>query len=520
MAFTLFSIFTALQFTVATLPIALRCMAEANVCFERLKKFLLLAEYVHPASSGQVLDNNEDLSIVFNGYNAAREIVKEPIAKPKEKKSKETENLVKDESVQVLFDVNLDIHRGALIGVAGAVGSGKSSLIAGIMGELSKLGGEVKVRGRLALVPQQAWIYSGTVRENILFGSKYDEEVFEKVVESAALKQDLQNWPQADQTEVGERGLSLSGGQKQRISLARALYAILDDKRTEGTEFVVLLDDPLSAVDASVAKHIFEHCITGLLKDHTVLLVTHGIQFLSKCDKIAFMKNGTIAEYGTYEQLMSSGQDFVSMSSYNQNSNLEAANDNTASKTGSEAKKRTISITSHTEENIQGAQMKDEEQDQMNAGWPVLLKYYEACGGYFVMFSIFFIVFLFAMVRLFTSIWLQIWLDAGDGQVNQRLNASLETGNETYMTDAEMRGNIADNPDLWMYQLVHGMSLLVLVVVGLCKGFAMATALLKGSSTLHRRMLERVMRCPMSFFDTTPAGRVMNRFSKDMDESK
>ena len=495
-------------------------MAEANVCFERLKKFLLLAEYVHPASSGQVLDNNEDLSIVFNGYNAAREIVKEPIAKTKEKKSKETENLVKDESVQVLFDVNLDIHRGALIGVAGAVGSGKSSLIAGIMGELSKLGGEVKVRGRLALVPQQAWIYSGTVRENILFGSKYDEEVFEKVVESAALKQDLQNWPQADQTEVGERGLSLSGGQKQRISLARALYAILDDKRTEGTEFVVLLDDPLSAVDASVAKHIFEHCITGLLKDHTVLLVTHGIQFLSKCDKIAFMKNGTIAEYGTYEQLMSSGQDFVSMSSYNQNSNLEAANDNTASKTGSEAKKRTISITSHTEENIQGAQMKDEEQDQMNAGWPVLLKYYEACGGYFVMFSIFFIVFLFAMVRLFTSIWLQIWLDAGDGQVNQRLNASLETGNETYMTDAEMRGNIADNPDLWMYQLVHGMSLLVLVVVGLCKGFAMATALLKGSSTLHRRMLERVMRCPMSFFDTTPAGRVMNRFSKDMDESK
>jgi ABC-type multidrug transport system fused ATPase/permease subunit len=134
------------------------------------------------------------------------------------------------------------------------------------------------------------------------------------------------------------------------------------------------------------------------------------------------------------------------------------------------------------------------------------------------MFLIFLVVLIFVLVRLFTSIWLQIWLDAGDGQVEERL-ANATAMNVT-ITDQELRGDIGTNPKLGMYQMIHGLSLIVLVFVGLSKGFAMAVSLLKGSSRLHERMLKRVMRCPMSFFDSTPSGRVINRFSKDMDESK
>ena len=134
------------------------------------------------------------------------------------------------------------------------------------------------------------------------------------------------------------------------------------------------------------------------------------------------------------------------------------------------------------------------------------------------MFGIFFIVLMFVLVRLFTSIWLQIWLDDGDGLMKQRLNDTLEVASN--MTEEELRGNIAHNPKLWMYQLVHGLSLVVMILISFFKGLAMNVALLKGSSTLHERMLKRVMGCPMSFFDSTPTGRVMNRFSKDMDEIK
>ena len=257
-----------------------------------------------------------------------------------------------------------------------------------------------------------------------------------------------------------------------------------------------------------VAKHIFDEAITKLLKNHTVILVTHGMQFLSKCDQVAFMKNGSITEFGTYETLMQNGKDFIQMQSYDQSQKLDKVQSDAKAE---QLKLRTISVTSDTVEEANEQKVIEEESDQMNAGWAVLLKYFEACGGYIVMFFIFFIVFLFTLVRLFTSIWLQHWLDQGDGQL--RLNG-------TNMTNEDKLGNIADNPDLWMYQTVHGLSLVVLVLIGLWKGFMMALALLRGSSRLHEKMLKRVMRCPMTFFDSTPAGRVINRFSKDMDESR
>ena len=409
--FTLFSIFTALQFTVATLPIALRVIAEAKVCFDRFKTFLLLPEFEMTNVSENVPENYE-YAVTLEDYNGAFEIEKkeekvESKQQCKDKKNKKNtkskkepieenghveEPLVKDENdfVQVLYNLNLKIKAGELIGVAGAVGSGKTCLISAITGEMKTMSSKAnKVYGRLALVPQQAWIYSGTVRENILFGSYFDENTFNEVIEAAALKQDIDNWPQKDQTEVGERGLTLSGGQKQRISLARALYAVLDDQKTEKTKFIVLLDDPLSAVDASVAKHIFDNGILRLLKDQTVILVTHGMQFLGRCDQVVFMKNGTISESGTYEDLMKAKNDLYNMVSYDQSQKMEKVKeDNTDDDLENDhpVRNRVMSITSKNAENSD-LKVVNEEQDQMNAGWSVLLKYYKV-GHSFSIFKL------------------------------------------------------------------------------------------------------------------------------------
>ena len=345
-------------------------MAEAKVCFDRLTQFLLLPEYEKPSES----EDFDNFAIAFEDFNAARDLQQQPLENGKNEPEKES--LIKDNSdssVQVLFNVNLKIEHGKLIGVAGGVGSGKSSLISAIMGELKCLNGRAKVNGRLALVPQQAWIFSGTVRENILFGSRYEESVFNQVIEATALKEDIDNWPNKDQTEVGERGLSLSGGQKQRISLCRAIYAVLDDQRVEKAKFVVLLDDPLSAVDPGVAKHIYDQAISTLLRDHTVILVTHGVQFLSKCDLVAFMKNGSITELGTYDDLARSGSDFANMVSYDQSQKMDKVKEEQQqSENGASRSKRSMSTVS----NVQQTLVQDE-IDQVDVGWSVLLKYFK-----------------------------------------------------------------------------------------------------------------------------------------------
>jgi ATP-binding cassette subfamily C (CFTR/MRP) protein 1 len=402
-AFTLFSIFTALQFTVATLPIAMRSMAEARVCFDRMKKFLLLPEYLVQPQDGTDDNGSNDVAINLEDYNTVYEVVatsddkkdkknekdtKDKKAKADEKIKTDNENdenveLIKEEPniVQALVNVNLKVNQGQLIGVTGAVGSGKSSLISSIMSELKPLSGKAVIKGRLALVPQQAWIYSGTVRENVLFGSRYHEETFNEVIEAVDLKQDLDNWPNSDQTEVGERGLTLSGGQKQRISLARAVYAVMDDHRTENAKFVILLDDPLSAVDPGVAKHIFEKAITKMLKGHTILLVTHGMQFLSRCDKVAYMKNGSVVEFGTYDELMAAGKDFVNMVSFDQSQNVQKVQDNADQDKKTPRRNRltsrSLSTTSDPEEIMEDLNIIQDEADQVNAGWSVLLKYFK-----------------------------------------------------------------------------------------------------------------------------------------------
>ena len=193
-----------------------------------------------------------------------------------------------------LNNINLDVRGNTLLVVTGPVGSGKSSLLHAISGELLKSSGILKVWGSIAYVSQSAWIFSGTVRDNILFGQEYSEKKYQKIICACALLDDMAKFPQGDLSQLGERVVSLSGGQKARVSLARAVYYDAD---------IYLLDDPLSAVDNKIGKHIFESCILGLLGDRLNILVTHHLQYANQADYILVLEGGTITKSGTFKEM-------------------------------------------------------------------------------------------------------------------------------------------------------------------------------------------------------------------------
>ncbi|KAI9071985.1 hypothetical protein K1719_046052 [Acacia pycnantha] len=167
--------------------------------------------------------------------------------------------------------LNLTVTQGMRVAVCGTVGSGKSSLLSCILGEVPKVSGTIRVCGSKAFVAQSPWILSGKIEDNILFGKEMDRERYEKVLEACSLKKDLEILPFGDQTIIGERGINLSGGQKQRIQIARALYQDAD---------IYLFDDPFSAVDAHTGSHLFKECLLGFLSSKTVIYITHQVEFL------------------------------------------------------------------------------------------------------------------------------------------------------------------------------------------------------------------------------------------------
>uniref|UniRef100_A0A0D9W8R5 ABC transporter domain-containing protein n=1 Tax=Leersia perrieri TaxID=77586 RepID=A0A0D9W8R5_9ORYZ len=219
-----------------------------------------------------------------------------------------------DAKIPTLQDIHVKIQKGMKVAVCGAVGSGKSSLLSCVLGEMPKVQGTVKVFGSKAYVPQSSWTVSGTIRENILFGSPFESDTYERTIEACALAKDIGVFSDGDMTDIGERGMTMSGGQKQRIQIARAVYKDAD---------IYLLDDPFSAVDPQTGRHLYKKCLMGVLRDKTVLYVTHQVEFLADADLIMInnndsciwiyfksfyspsqvMQNGRIAQAGKFHEL-------------------------------------------------------------------------------------------------------------------------------------------------------------------------------------------------------------------------
>ncbi|KAJ3292086.1 Canalicular multispecific organic anion transporter 2 [Rhizoclosmatium sp. JEL0117] len=383
-----------------------------------------------------------------------------------------------------LSDINTTVPQGSLTAVIGRVGTGKSSFISSLLGDMHKVSGEVRVSGSVAYVSQQAWIENATIRDNILFGSEYDEKKYQAVIDACALRRDLTLLVSGDMTEIGEKGVNLSGGQKQRLSLARAVYNDAE---------IYLLDDVLSAVDAHVDKHIFDNVIgpRGMLSGKTRVFVTHGVHHLPSCDKIIVIKDKTIEQQGSYQDLIGQEGTFkVLIEEFAHDVVMEKSDDKSDSKESGEAKDgKLVSVVTDVdvdEKEKEGKLMTKENAGKGLAKASVFVKYIRAAGMSWVILA--FVLLVGSQVATVgTSIWLTNW----------------SSGNGTNTTG--------------YYLGIYGLLVIVASVFSL---FTNLTMYIKVGQTaarvLHSNMLEGVMNSPMSFFDTNPLGRITNRFVGDM----
>ncbi|KAF8986354.1 hypothetical protein BGZ46_005539 [Entomortierella lignicola] len=412
-----------------------------------------------------------------------------------------------------LSNITLRILDGSLTAIVGRIGQGKSSLLNAVMGEMYKsTEGTVTVYGELAYVPQQAWIINATVRDNILFGKPFDQKKYDKVIYASGLKPDFEMLTAGDLTEIGERGINLSGGQKQRVSLARAAYQDAD---------IYLLDDPLSAVDAHVDQHLWDNLIgpSGLLKDKTRLLVTHGIHHLEHVDQIVVLKDGTISEQGEYRALMGNqGAFFQLIKEYSVYRKKEQSLEDTAESSGvtasiisnledapSESEVEitedgtTIDMDNKTDnKDTKGGDSKDlisaEKIEEGHIGWSVVMTYAKAVSYRNALFCI--ALFVTSQACLVsTNFWLQYWV-----------------------SDVASRERDGDPPRSISYYLIGygGLVLLYMILDIIVNYVTEVVCGIRASKALFDNLLTRVIRMPMSFFDTTPMGRIANRFSTDI----
>uniref|UniRef100_A0ACB8FBB0 Multidrug resistance-associated protein 5 n=1 Tax=Sphaerodactylus townsendi TaxID=933632 RepID=A0ACB8FBB0_9SAUR len=401
--------------------------------------------------------------------------------------------------------VAVDRFKGKLVGICGSVGCGKTSLISAILGQMTLLEGSISVDGTFAYVAQQAWILNATLRDNILFGKEFDEERYNTVLSDCCLRPDLAILPNGDLTEIGERGANLSGGQRQRISLARALYS---------ENSIYILDDPLSALDAHVGNHIFNSAIRKHLKSKTVLFITHQLQYLVDCDEVVFMKEGCITERGSHEDLMNLNGDYAAIFNSLQlgetphieinvkktaNSSLKRPQDK-STKPGSVKKEKLV-------KKDKGRLIQLEEKGKGSVPWSVYGVYIQAAGGPIAFFVIMALFVLNVGSTAFSNWWLSYWIKQGSG------NTNLTLGNETVVS-----GSMKDNPHMRYYAGIYALSMGVMLILKAVRGVVFVKGTLRASSRLHDELFRRILRSPMKFFDTTPTGRILNRFSKDMDE--
>ncbi|KAF9178380.1 hypothetical protein BGZ50_007768, partial [Haplosporangium sp. Z 11] len=516
--FASIALFNLLQFPLAMFPSVISSSVEAYVALGRVHKFLTSAEV---DSHSIIIEDPRKLL----GRDASDKYAV----------------LVKDasyswykNSVPVISGINLALKKDCLLSVIGRVGSGKSSLMAALCGDLERVSGEIRMRGSVAFVPQQAWIMNDTLRANILFGNRYDPIFYQRTIEACCLQQDFDMLLGGDMTEIGERGINLSGGQKARISLARAVYARAD---------IYLFDDPLSAVDAHVGRTIFDKVIgpKGLLAGKARVFVTHQIQYLGQSSNIVMLRDGKIVEQGNFQELMKKKSDVYQLVTEFGNEQTESSEDDALvehhvqleedvveteafpaeetpllSTTPRSARRDSIrsatsvrtlrrpsiaSIhqrrvskndqpTNNNSNNNNGNNIISEEQmKQGSVHKSIYLAYAKACS--------YSSVFLYILSMLFsqgasisTSLWLTHWSSDNDaGKFNHSTFYYLGIYAALGMT----------------YSLLTVFQSIVLQVH--CG--------IRSARVLHQEMLHSVLRSPMMFFDTTPMGRILNRFSKD-----
>ncbi|XP_058980623.1 multidrug resistance-associated protein 1 isoform X2 [Musca domestica] len=502
--FVSLSLFNILRFPLTMLPMLISNLVQTQVSVSRINKFM----------------NSEELD-----PNNVQHDPKKP-----HPLSIENGTFSWGDGEITLKNINMHVKKNTLCAIVGTVGSGKSSVVQAYLGEMEKISGTVNTVGSIAYVPQQAWIQNSTLRDNILFGKPYDRKRYNRVIDACALRPDIEMLSAGDQTEIGEKGINLSGGQKQRISMARAVYSDAD---------LYFLDDPLSAVDSHVGKHIFEQVIgpKGLLAKKTRVLVTHGITFLPQTDNIYVMKLGEISENGTYQELLNKKGDFSDFLMQHLQEGGEEAEDldvikqqlegtlqsdelkNQFRKVITLAKQESLSdsvsvrsfesgtsslrrrkrmdsqtsvttVASKKDMEEQGKLIETEKSQTGGVEFAVY-KHYIKSVGIFLSMATLILNFVFQAFQIGSNLWLTKW--SNDKNV----------ANDTGLRD--------------MYLGVYGAFGFGQAIFSYALTLAPWLGTLQAACVLHRELLVNIMRLPMKFFDTTPTGRIMSRLSKDIE---
>jgi ABC-type multidrug transport system fused ATPase/permease subunit len=369
-------------------------------------------------------------------------------------------------------NVNLSIPHRAKVAIVGSIGQGKSTLISGLVGDLELASGELIKCGTTAYVPQEPWFMSGTIKDNILFGEQLEEARLDKVVRHSGLEADLLLFSDGVDTNIGENGVTLSGGQKARVSLARALYRNSD---------IYILDCPLAALDAKVSKAVFERGILESLQGKTILMATHKLSLIQSFDYVIVLDDGKVIQFGTTKTLMEREGPLKSLLS---NSVKE---DSVHSEEIPE--ERVASANEHDKGNESDDHevIEEEERKSGSVSLQTYIRVVQTFGVSLLIVTVI-LTFLVLVGRVAPSYWLYVWLGAGEESV---------TNWQRYMT---------------VYVFLNA----GFAVVQLLQFLAIIFAGLASVSVFHKFALKGVLRAPLQFFDANPIGRILNRFSTDI----
>lgn len=444
---------------------ALHDLAESLVSLKRLQKFLLLEDL--PGPSIQKLDSKTAVSM----KNASAK-------------------WSSSSDISILCNLNLSVKSCSLTVIVGQVGSGKSSLLHMILRELIPTSGELNVSGRVSYCSQEPWIFGSTVRQNIVFSQNWDEKRYNQILDVCQLRQDINGFPLGDKTFVGEKGSNLSGGQCARINLARAIYAEAD---------IYLLDDPLSAVDASVGRRIFEDCVKRFLREKTVFLVTHQFQYLNDVDRILVMENGCISADGTFGELQESGLNLAEVmrtieDSENQSKNLKRIKRQSTSIVPTDFIHQNYS--SKTAVNVDDAKRFDEKKVEGSVTMRVYHQYFTACRSSLLLIGVFVVSALHQISVSGDDYFVAFW-------VNQEELANNDTSSPLRNLDVESRE--------WYIYTYSGITLAT-IVLSVLQSWTFYEMSMRISKNLHSKMFSNVICATVDFFSYNPLGRIMNRW--------